>query len=87
MPGSDEVFYVITVSRLMIGGRVFSKGDVVVLSELGLMRYAVRSGAMVPLPRGVSAQVTSGEMLTIEPNDGLISGRLTRPSGLSLLRQ
>ena len=86
MPGSDEVLYVITVSRLMIGGRVFSKGDVVTSSELGLMRYAVRSGALAPLPRGVSSITTAGELLTVEDSP-TIEGRMSRPSGLSLLRQ
>lgn len=58
--------YTVAVSRLMVGGRLFSKGDIVSSNSLTGLSNVVRSGALVPLPLGLEATASSGLPLDIE---------------------
>lgn len=50
----------------MVGGRVFSKGDIVSSTSLSGLSDVVRSGALVPLPLGLEANLSSGLPLDLE---------------------
>jgi hypothetical protein len=62
MRDADEQAYVVVVTRLMIGGRVFGKCDFITRQDLGLMRSALRSGAIRALPRGLEASEGDPEL-------------------------
>ncbi len=49
--------FVILASRVMVGGRIYSKGEVVIISSYSLMRAAIRSGAVRALASGIAAQL------------------------------
>jgi hypothetical protein len=52
---------VVAVSRVMFGGRMFSKGDVIEQPNFGSFNSLVRSGALVPLPHGIDSESSAGE--------------------------
>lgn len=65
----QERRYKVTVSRLMVGGRLFSKGDIVSSEGFMGLTNAIRSGALVQLPLGLDALPSAGIPLELEePN-------------------
>jgi hypothetical protein len=74
MPSSEKRRYVVTVSRLMIGGRVFSKGDAVAIGS-GPLYSLVRTGALRALPLGMDTDIAPGICIDL---DEQFSGQVNR---------
>lgn len=51
----------------MVGGRIYSKGDLVSSQDLKVMKYALRSGAVRPVPKELlESQIESDKMVTLD---------------------
>ena len=61
MLAGEPGIYSVLSSRLMIGGRIYSRGDIVTISNFSLMRAAVRSGAVKALAQGLTTQLQAME--------------------------
>ena len=50
---NEQPRLVVISSRLMLGGRIYSEGDLIDLPDARLTGAALRSGAVLPLPGGL----------------------------------
>lgn len=67
MPPLEQRYYVVQTSRLMCGGRLFQRGDILAArSVLGPFGQLLRSGAIRSLPSGLNLEVAAGEVIDFD---------------------
>lgn len=67
MPQGEPRYYIVQVSRLMCGGRLFHRGDVLgVKTAGGPFYHLLRSGAVRSLPQGIVADLAMGEPIELD---------------------
>ncbi len=66
MISSPARHYKVLVSRLMVGGRLFSKGDIITSDSLTSLAEVVRSGALVQVPGEIESNPSIGILLDLD---------------------